>query len=178
MIAISPRRAGKSMLPFLSAERVQERRSGRFQILLQPRGAIAVAARPGLGAILVAALAAVVRILHFCEVEVFFPIRPFFLQRRGTVADFHPAHGLVSAKPRFAHVAQIFALGNGALPQGLVLNGLKQIAFAAGLNAGSNQIAHGNSVFCRMTQADDEPANSSASSGAKAHVFIGFERHG
>src|SRR5580704_7109666 len=124
------------------AENVQERRAGRFQALLQPRGAIALGAGPRLRTILVAALAPVVCILHAREVKVFFPVRPFFLERGGAVADFHPAYGLVGAEPRFVHVAQVFTFGNRALAERLLLDGLKQVGFVAGLNASSNQITH------------------------------------
>ena len=57
-----------------SAERLDEYCALRFQPLLQPRGAIAVAAGPGFASVFVAALAAVVCILHFREIEVLFPV--------------------------------------------------------------------------------------------------------
>ena len=82
----------------------------------------------------------VVGILHSVRSNIF-PSRPFFLQRRGTVADFHPAHGPVLTDPRFIHVAQVFAFGNRSLPEGLALNSLNQLAFADGLNTGSNQVS-------------------------------------
>src|ERR1700733_8212289 len=131
--------------PVLFAESVQERRAGCFQVLLQPRGAIASATGPRLRTILVAAFAPVVCILHARQVKVFFPVRPFFLQRGRAVADFHPAYGLVGAEPRFVHVAQVFAFGNRTLAEPLLIDGLKHIGFVAGLNASSNQITHGYS---------------------------------
>jgi hypothetical protein len=139
---ISGHQALRRFLAFLGVKRIEEGRASHLQLLLQPRSAIAIATGPRLAPILVAAFAPVVRILHFREIEVFFPVRPFFLQRRGTVADFHPADGLVGAEPRVVHVAQIFAFSDRALAQLLIFNGLEQIAFATGFNAGSNQIAH------------------------------------
>ncbi len=93
------------------------------------------------------ALAPVMSILHFREIEIFFPVRPLFLQRRGTVADFYPAHGLVVAELSFIHVAEIFAFGNRALAEGFLLDGPKKIVFAAGLDAGSNEITHGRNCW-------------------------------
>jgi hypothetical protein len=83
-----------------------------------------------------------VSVLHFREIEKFFPVRTLFLQGRRAVADLYPAHCLVVAEPRFLHVAQVLAFGDGALPERFFLDGLKQITLAAGFNAGSNQISH------------------------------------
>jgi hypothetical protein len=96
-------------------------------------------ARP---AIVVAALAPVVGILHARKIEIFFPVRPFLLQWRWAVADFHPAHGLVSAEARVRHIAEIFAFSNRALAERFILNGIEQSGFATRLHAGSHQIAH------------------------------------
>jgi hypothetical protein len=107
----------KSTLPQLAgagfvAERIEKSRAGRVQFLFQPRRAVAITACPGFGAILIAAFAAVVSILHASQVEIFLPVRPLLLQRRGTVADFHPPCGLVFTEPGFLHVAEVFALGD------------------------------------------------------------------
>ncbi len=139
---ITGHQALRRFLAFLRVERIEERCSSHLQLLLQPRGAIAVATGPRLGAVLVAAFATVVSILHSREIEVFFPVGPLFLQGCRAVADFHPTRGLVSAEPRVVHVAQVFAFGDRALAQLLIFNGLDQIAFATGFNAGSNQITH------------------------------------
>jgi hypothetical protein len=77
-------------------------------------------------------------VLHFREIEIFFPVRPFFLERGGTVADFYPADGLVDAEPRFTHVAQVFTFCDRAPAERFLLDGLQQISFAAGFNTGSN----------------------------------------
>ena len=128
---------------FSRAKRLQERRAGIFQLLLQSRSAIAVAAGPRFFTVVVAALAAVVCILHFPEIKIFFPIRPFFLQRRGTVTDFHPAHRAVIADPRIPHIAQVLALGDGALAKLFILDGLKKVIRATGFNVSLNQVPHG-----------------------------------
>ena len=129
-----------ALLPY--AERMKEICPRCFQFLLQARGTIAVAAGPGLASVFVAALAAVMRILHSRELEVFFPVRTFFLQRRRAITHFDPSHRLVGAEPRFIHIAQIFAFGYGAFTERFALNGLKQIAFTTGFYTGSDQIAH------------------------------------
>jgi len=82
--------------------------------LFEALGTIAVFAGPGFGAVVVAALAAVVGVLDAGQVEVAFPIGALFLERRGAVADFHPSGGLVFAEAGFAHVAEVFAFGDGA----------------------------------------------------------------
>ena len=143
--------------PFLTAKRVQERCSCRFQLLLQPRRAIAAAARPRLASVLIAAFAPVVRILHFREIEVFLPVRPLFLQWCGAVTDFHPTYRLVVAETSLTHIAQIFAFGDRALAERLLLDRLKQIAFAAGFNAGSNQVTDYDYRF--PTAAQPAPAS-------------------
>jgi hypothetical protein len=53
-----------------------------------------------------------------------------------------PTRGLVRAKPRVVHVAQILAFRDRPLAESLVFDGLQQIAFAAGFNAGSDEITH------------------------------------
>jgi hypothetical protein len=82
------------------------------------------------------------RVPHSHEIEIFFPVRALFLQRCRTVANFDPPCGLVRAKPRIVHVAEVFAFRHGASAEAVVFDGLKQIAFATGLNAGSNKITH------------------------------------
>jgi hypothetical protein len=113
-----------------------------MELLFEPRCAIAIAARPGFRPILIAALAPIMRILHAHQVEIFFPIRTLFQQRYRTVANLDPPRRLVWAKPRIIHVAQVFALRDGALSESFILDGLQQIVFATGFNAGSNKITH------------------------------------
>ena len=104
--------------------------------------AVAVVAGPGLGAVLVAAFAPVVGVLHAGEIEIFFPVGSFFLKRRRTVTNFNPSCRLVFAQTRLVHIAKIFALGNRTLAQGSAFDGAEQVGFAARLNVGSNEISH------------------------------------
>ena len=70
---------GVGMIPAVSPQRVEEGRSSLLQFLFQADGAIATITGPGLGAIFVAAVAAIVRVLHSREFEIFLPVRSFFL---------------------------------------------------------------------------------------------------
>jgi hypothetical protein len=126
------------------AERIQKTFARASQFLFQPRSAIAIAASPPHRAVLVAALAPVVRILHFREIKIFFPVRPFFLQRSRTVADFYPAYCLVGADSRRTHVAQIFSFSDRSAAETLILNCAQQVPFATGLYAGSHKITNRN----------------------------------
>ena len=126
----------------LGGERSEKRCAGRFQLLLKARGAIAIAASPGLTAVFVTALAAVVRILHFRKIEILLPIRPFFQERSRAVTHFHPADSLIRAEPRLVHIAEIFAFSNRTLAERFILNGLEQVVCAAGFNTSSNKITH------------------------------------
>jgi len=92
------------------------------QFLFQAFGAIALSASPGFRAVLVAAAATVVRVLHAGEIEVLLPVGTFFLKRRGTIADLHPSRGFVQAKTGIFHISQIFAFGNRAFTQGLIVD--------------------------------------------------------
>src|SRR5258705_1592777 len=68
----------------------------RCPLLLQPRleplRAVAVATRPRLAAIFIAAPAARMRVLDRVELKEFFPVRLLFLQRRRTEAGLQPLH--------------------------------------------------------------------------------------
>src|SRR5258708_1647969 len=85
-------------------QRFEEWLAPALQLSFQTLGAVAIAAGPRFGSVLVLASPPVVRVLNTRQLEVLFPVGPFFEQRRGTVADFHPAGGLVFADPRLLHV--------------------------------------------------------------------------
>src|SRR5205809_3372240 len=72
------------------AQEWEKRLVGILQLFFKPRRAVTIAAGPGLGAVLVAAFAAVMRVLHFNEVKILFPVRRLFLERRGAVEDLDP----------------------------------------------------------------------------------------
>src|SRR5687768_14625855 len=111
-------------------------------MLLQLRSAIALAARPRLLAILIPAFGAVMRILHLHQLEILLPIRPLFLQRRGTETDFHPADAAVAADAGVGHVAEVFIARHRAAPKGLVLDGAEQVLLLSLLHTRGDQITH------------------------------------
>ena len=113
------------------------------ELALQALGAIAVLAGPGFGAVVVATVAAVMRVLHFDEIEVLLPIRPLFKEGRRAVADFDPAGGAVGAKAGVLHISKVFAAGDGASAEGAVFDRLEERLLAVGLDSGAHQVAHG-----------------------------------
>ena len=90
--------------------------------MFQACGAIAVSAGPWFRAVLIAAATTVVRVLHAHQVEILFPVGTFLLKRRGTIADLHPSRGFVRAKTGIFHVSEVFAFGNRAFTQGLIVD--------------------------------------------------------
>src|SRR5256885_740547 len=74
----------------------QEWLASVLQLFFEPRGAVAISAGPGLGAVLVPASAAVVGLPHLHQLKIPLPVRTLFLQRRRAVADFQPAYRPVS----------------------------------------------------------------------------------
>src|SRR5262249_35520224 len=97
---------------------------------------------PRLRAIGVPAFSPVVRVLYFGHVEILLPIRTLLLKRRRTVANFDPPSRAIRAEPGVAHVAQVFALGDGALAQSAPCDGLEKAPFAAGFHTGAYEISH------------------------------------
>jgi hypothetical protein len=132
----------------------QEGLTAGSEFLFQPCSAIAVAASPGFASIFVAALPPVVCVLNFGEIEILFPVRAFFLQRRRTITYFDPAHRLVGAKSRFTHIAQVFAFGNRAAAKTLIIDCAQKICFSTGLYAGSDQVTH--TEICRLMRSIPE----------------------
>jgi predicted N-acetyltransferase YhbS len=94
-----------------------------------------------------------VRILNSRQLEILFPVRPLFLQRRRTVTDFDPSRKTIGTSPRVAHVAQIFAPGDGTPSQRFVVDGAKQRGFPSGTNSRSYQIPHCAFILSMGTQA-------------------------
>src|SRR5579862_1645709 len=62
----------------LAPQRIEERLAATRQLLFQPSSAVAFAARPRLGAVLIFAAAPVVRILHTRQLKILLPIRALF----------------------------------------------------------------------------------------------------
>ena len=113
----------------------------------QTRGAVAILACPVLGAVEIAASAAGVSILYFLEIEILLPVRPFFLKRRWTVADFHPLERTVIQLPGFRHIAEVFISGDRTSAESSILNRLFQRRFPAGLDSGGDEISHNRIVL-------------------------------
>ena len=86
-----------------------------LELAFQSFGAVAIAAGPGLRAVLIAAPPPIMGILNARQLEVLFPIGPLFEQGSRTVANLDPPRGLIAAKPRLPHIAQVFALGDRSL---------------------------------------------------------------
>jgi hypothetical protein len=126
---------------------LEKGRSQTLQLLFEALGAIAVLARPGLAAVEVTALAPVMRVLHFDQLEELFPIRPLLLERRRTVANLDPADLFSLRLPRLTHIPEVLASGNGSSPQASVFDRLKQGLFASGLDARSYQVTHASFIL-------------------------------
>ena len=70
----------------------------------------------------VAAAATVMCVLHTGEIEILLPVWTFFLKRRGTIADFDPSCGFVWPEAGIFHIPEVFAFGNRAFTQGLIVD--------------------------------------------------------
>ena len=73
------------------------------------------------------------RVVHLDQFEKFLPVTRFFLQRRRTVANLNPTDLFARELSRFAHIPEIFAFGDRALPEGPMFNRLEQRWFTSGL---------------------------------------------
>jgi len=103
-------------------KRFHEGFAGGSQFLFQALGAIALSASPGFRAVLVATQASIMGVLDACQIEILLPVGTFFLKRRGAVADLDPSRGFVRAKAGIFHVSEVFAFGNRAFTQGLIVD--------------------------------------------------------
>jgi hypothetical protein len=119
-------------------ERLEKRLSCRLQLSLQAFCAIAVAASPGFGTILIAAAPPVVRILDPGQFEISLPIGSLFLQRSRTVTDLDPTRRVVRTKPGVFHVPQIFTFGHRPLAQSPIVDCLEKRPLTALLYSCSN----------------------------------------
>ena len=89
------------------------------------------------------AILPVVRVFDLQQLKILFPIRTFFLERRGAIARLHPVRDAIFTDPRLFHVIDIFVTGNGAPTQRAVPNGLPQSLFPTGFYPCFDQITHG-----------------------------------
>src|SRR5262245_51620881 len=140
---------GRRHFPELGTERL----ALRLEPALEPIGAVAVAAGPRLGAVLIAAPASRVRVLHRKQLEVLFPVRTLFGQRRGAEAGLHPLDAPVRQFAGLGHVAKVFSAGHRAPPERAVLNGAAKRGEAARPEPGSDEISHGVTRHCTASDA-------------------------
>ena len=110
--------------------------------LFEAFGAIAVGAGPGLGAVQIAAVFAIVRVFDAEEVEIFFPVRTLLLKRRWAETGFDPMGSAVVPEASLLHVVEVFITRDGALAEGAVADGLEEGLVVAGFHAGFDEIAH------------------------------------
>lgn len=111
-----------------------EKRGARLlQLRLQLLRAIAVAARPWLRAILVAAVTAGMSIFHAQQVEVLLPIRPLLLQRCAAKTHFHPLRRVIAGQPGLLHVTDVFVACYRSLAQRAKVDRAQQPPGVAGL---------------------------------------------
>ena len=82
------------------------------------------------------------RIAHFEQIEIFFPIRSFFFERRIAKTSFDPRGdaGLVHAS--LTHVVQIFVTGDGTATERFLIDRADQLWFSPRLYFCFNEIAH------------------------------------
>ena len=125
-------------------------RRARFEA----RGAVAVAARPRLVPVQVAAAAARVRVLDFLEVKELFPVLALFGQRRRAVADLDPLHAAVVELARGVHVAEVLVAGDRSASERAVVDRTCERLTLPGFDSGGDQIAH-RSILPRGEQLDE-----------------------
>jgi len=79
-----------------------------------------------------AAVPASMRVFDTEQLEIFFPVRAFFIERGGAETSFNPISCTVASKPRVLHVVQVFIAGNRALSKGALINRVEQRLFLPG----------------------------------------------
>jgi hypothetical protein len=126
----------------LPPQRFEKRLAEVPELLFQPLGAIAIAARPWLGAILIFAAPAIVRILNSRQFEILFPIGPLFEKRCRAVANLHPARCLILAEPRLSHIPQVLAFRYRPFAESPVLDGFEKLSLLPCLYSRPYQIPH------------------------------------
>ena len=118
--------------PFLLSLRLQKRFARSLQSFFQPFGAIAVAASPGLHAVLVTAVFPRVCIFHAEQVEIFFPVRPFLRQRRIAKTGLDPDRNRLFVHACLLHVVQVFVPGYRTFPERLIFDRPNKCGFLSG----------------------------------------------
>ena len=125
-----------------SGERGSERTALACQTRLEARGAVAVAARPRLGAVQIAAAAARVRVLHFVEREDSLPSTPALRQAASRSSRPRPTARGRRRAARRGHVAEVLVAGDRAAPSDPSSIASSSACFLSGLHSRRDQIAH------------------------------------
>ena len=112
------------------------------QLVFQALGAITFAARPQLRPVLMPAIFSRMRVFHAEQLEIFFPIRPFLIQRRITETSFDPCGGAGFIQACLLHIIEILITGDVSLAERLVFYRPQQPGITAAFNLCLNQIAH------------------------------------
>ncbi len=101
-------RSGDLKIAFPRAKRLQKRIALRREPLLQFPRAITVATGPRLCSVLMSAIAPRMRVLHTEQLEILFPIRTLFRERRIAKAGLNPRGDALSAHTILLHIVQVF----------------------------------------------------------------------
>src|SRR5262245_34126279 len=112
------------------------------QTRFEARRTIAVAAGPRFGAVQIAASAPCVRVLHFDEVEVLFPVLALFLERRRAIAHLDPLHASILELARNLHIAEVLVAGDRAEPERFALDRVRQRVALAVFQSRRDQVPH------------------------------------
>ena len=134
----------------LRFERASSGREARFEACR----AITVSARPRLRAIRIATPAARVRVLHFQQIKILFPVGTLLGKRRRTVAHLDPLHAAVIELARVGHVPEILIAGNRSFAERSLVYGARQRICLSGFDASRNKITHADDCTARGTSFD------------------------
>src|SRR5712691_7654234 len=121
---------------------LNERAAARGETRFEAGRAVAADTRPRLGAVQIAAAASRVPILHLLEVEVLFPVGPFFGEWGRAKACFHPAHAAVRIFARSGHVAEILVARNRSSTERFAADRVGQRRRFAAFHACRHQVAY------------------------------------
>ena len=120
-----------------------ERTTLRPQPSLQALCAIAIVTRPVLRSIQIAATAPRMSILDLQQIEVLFPVRALFIERRRTITNLHPLHRAVLELPRLRHVSQVLVARHRSSSERSLLDRPIQRFFASRLHFRCDKVSHG-----------------------------------
>ena len=110
----------------MRAKNVEKRGVLTAKFFFQPFRAIAIAARPMLGSVFVAAVSARVRIRDLEQIEVIFPVRSLFFEWRIAEISFHPCGNAEIVETSLAHVVQVLIARDRTSAECAVVDGLEK----------------------------------------------------